>query len=327
MLGRQHVWPFVRNLTLVLLITVLASTTGCAAASRYKEAVRDAVGPAMPGDDVARQDLAGAPIAEDVAGEVEGAEGSGAKGAPTPTLISEERLIVRDATVRLEVRAVRDAIDAIERTAGQHGGTVTSMQVGSDTEGPVYRYDESTGVQSSTPMRGWVTVRVPADRYDAFMGAVTQLGTVRFRTQAAEDVTQQHVDMQARLDNLRAEEKRLREFFAAAKKVDEMLAIERELERVRGEIESLDAQIRYLERQAAMATVTIELVEPKDVIRPAGETWGFGDAVTAGFRAAAAGIQLVIVILIAVSPFLALGAIAYVVIRAIVRKRRVRVEA
>jgi hypothetical protein len=167
-----------------------------------------------------------------------------------------------------------------------------------------------------------VTVRVPAAAFEAFVDEVSALGTVKYQSEATEDVTQQHVDLAARLENLRAEEKRLREFFDAAKNVNEMLAIEQELSRVRGEIESLDAQVKYLERQAAMATVTIELTEPKPVVRPDGESWGFADAITNGFRGAAGVIKIAITALIATSPLWLTGLALLAVIRAIVRRRR-----
>jgi len=93
---------------------------------------------------------------------------------------------------------------------------------------------------------------------------------------------------------------------------------------VRGEIESLDAQVQYLERQAAMATVTIELEEPKPVIRPQGETWGFLDAITTGVRGAAATIKVLIVLALTALPLVVLGLLAFYGIRALVRRRRAR---
>jgi len=153
---------------------------------------------------------------------------------------------------------------------------------------------------------------------------VSKLGTVRSQSESSDDVTQEHVDLSARLENLRAEEARLREFFDAAKSVEDMLSIERELARVRGEIESLDAQVSYLERQAAMATVTIELTEPASIVRPGGDDWGFRDAITAGIRGAAQVLKVLIVVSITVAPYALVGLLAFFGIRALVRARRRR---
>jgi hypothetical protein len=167
-------------------------------------------------------------------------------------------------------------------------------------------------------------VRVPVDRFATFTDEVIALGTVRYQSEASEDVTQQHVDMAARLENLRAQEARLREFFDAAKTVDDMIKIEQELSRVRGEIEGLDAQVKYLERQAAMATVTIEFTEEKPVVRPDGDTWGFRDAITNGVRGAAEVLTFGIALIIATAPLWLIALVAFFIIRAIVRRRRNR---
>lgn len=234
-----------------------------------------------------------------------------------------DRLIIRSKTLRLEVESTSETVDAIRVLAKEHEGVITDLQVATETEDWLYRYDESGySVGDGAALRGWVTVRVPAETFESFIDAAAGLGTVKYQSEASEDVTQQHVDMAARLENLRAEEKRLREFFDAAKNVTEMLAIESELSRVRGEIESLDAQVKYLERQAAMATVTIELTEPKDIVRPEGESWGFADAITSGFRGAAGVIKVAITFIIATAPLWGLALIAFFVIRMFVRKRR-----
>ena len=231
-------------------------------------------------------------------------------------------MIIRNKTLRIEVKAVADAIDKIQAASKKSGGIITGMQVATDSGSPIYRYEDSGSPSDGTALLGYVVVRVPADKFEAFVTEVSALGTVRYEAETSDDVTQQHVDLSARLDNLRAEEKRLREFFTAAKDVKDMLAIEQELSRVRGEIESLDAQVKYLERQAAMATVTIDLNEPQPIVRPGGENWGFGDAVTTGFRGAASAIQLIIIVAITLAPFAAIALLVFFAIRAIVRKRR-----
>ena len=260
----------------------------------------------------------GAPASD---GDVAYDESTGAKGdaAGVP---QADRMIIRSKTVRLEVESTSEAVDAIRSLARENDAIITGLQVSTDTEGPIYRYDEQGySIGDGANLRGWITVRVPAATLDAFVEKVSALGTVNYQAEDAEDVTQQHIDLSARLENLRAEEVRLREFFDAATKVEEMLSIERELARVRGDIESLDAQIKYFERQAAMATVTIELTEPKPIVRPDGDTWGFRDAITAGVRGAADVVTFAIAFLIATSPLWLAALLAFFVIRAIVRRR------
>lgn len=234
-----------------------------------------------------------------------------------------DRLVILTQTLRLEVDDTADSIAAIRALVTKHDGIISDLQVATDTEDELYRYDEygyQTG--SGAALRGWVTVRVPADGFDAFVAAVSDLGTIRYQSEGSQDVTQEHVDLSARLANLRAEEARLREFFDAATDVEDMLAIEVELSRVRGEIESLDAQVKYLERQAAMATITIELVEPKPVVRPEGESWGFVDAITDGVRGAADLMAFAISFIIATAPIWIVALIALLVTRILLRRRK-----
>lgn len=229
-----------------------------------------------------------------------------------------EQMVIRTKTLRFEVESTPEAVTRIREMTLAASGTVSEMRVASD-DGWVHR-DDGNG----EAMRGWVTVRVPTDGYEAFLDEVMGLGELEYQSEASEDVTQEHVDLTARLENLRAQEQRLREFFDAAANVEEMLAIEQELGRVRGEIESLDARITHLERRAAMATVTLELTEPRPVVAPQGPSWGFVEAVTDGFRGAAELVTGVLTVLIATSPLWVAGLVLFFPIRALVRKRRAR---
>jgi hypothetical protein len=251
-----------------------------------------------------------------------------AKGAGQDAAATTDRMVIRTQTMRLLVEDTADAVSSIRDLASKHSAIVSDLQVATDTDEWLYRYDQygyATG--DGAALRGWVTVRVPSESLDAFVAEAMKLGTVKYQSEGSEDVTQQHVDLTARLANLQAEEERLRTFFDAATDVQDMLAIETELNRVRAEIESLDAQVKYLERQAAMATVTIELTEDKPIVRPEGESWGFKDAITSGFRGAAAVINFAVAFAIATAPLWVIALIAFFIIRAIVRRRRTsRVE-
>ena len=224
--------------------------------------------------DVAVTNSASAPAAGSVApspDDMYAEEAARGDGAEAQKVTDADRMVIRTKTLRLEVESTTDTLEDIRGLIKTHGGTIQDLQVATDTDEWLYRYDEygyATG--DGAALRGWVTVRVPAASFEPFVADVIGLGEVRFQAEDSEDVTQQHVDLSARLANLKAEEERLRTFFDSAKDVKDMLAIETELNRVRQEIESLDAQVKYLERQAAMATITIELTEPRPVVRPSG---------------------------------------------------------
>lgn len=265
-------------------------------------------------------DMADAPAGDyDVPAEEAGGGAPQEEGSDPEEGGETERMIIRSQTLRLEVENTQESVEQVTAIARSHDGSVTDMRLSSEDDDYVYRYDEDGGDGSA--LRGWVTVRIPTDNFEPAIDELMALGEVQYQSEATEDVTQQHVDLSARLENLRAQEARLREFFDAAENVEEMLAIEQELGRVRGEIESLDAQITYLERQASMATVTIELTEPRALIEPEGEDWGFVDAIMQGLKSAVELTTSLITFVIATAPLWILGLIAFFVVRAIRRRR------
>jgi hypothetical protein len=251
--------------------------------------------------------------------------GSGVDASAVP---KDQRLVVKNKAMRIEVTGVSAAIDKLRAMASRDGADISAMQVASSTDQPIYRPMAEGDVASGSdaPLQAYVTIRVPALKYQAFIDEAAKIGRVLYQAENAEDVTQQHIDLKARLENLKAQEARLREFFAKAKSVTEMLQIENELTRVRGEIESMSAEVAYLERQAAMATVTIELAEPKALVRPGGTDWGVAAAFTESIRAFVSTLNVLIVMLgpiLALAVFIVLpGALLARLVVRIVRARR-----
>ena len=106
------------------------------------------------------------------------------------------------------------------------------------------------------------SLRVPSDQLAAAITELKKLGTVVQETQNGEEVTDQYVDLKARLDNARVTEQRLTDILRnRTGKVDDVLEVEREIARVRGEIERMDAQRKNLEKRVAYATVEIQVRE------------------------------------------------------------------
>lgn len=278
-------------------------------------------------DELSRSVAGGAPTATTeggVAEEYAQADSATAQTSPTESSTTQaDRLIIRTQTLRLEVESTPDAVTALRDLADAHSAVITDLQVATDTDEWLYRYDEyGYAVGDGAALRGWMTVRVPADALDAFVDGAMALGTVKYQAEDTEDVTEQHVDLTARLANLQAEEARLRTFFDAAENVTDMLAVEAELNRVRQEIESMQAQVTYLERQAAMATVTIELTEEQPVVRPEGQGWGIKNAITDGVQGAAAVLGFVIRLVLATSVLWIPALIVFFIVWTIIKRRR-----
>jgi hypothetical protein len=245
----------------------------------------------------------------------------GGSGVDASTVPPDERYIIRSVGVRVQVDDVEAAVKSVREEVEKVEGMVTSVQVSTDENLPVYRYEATGGLADGAPLQGYIVVRVPAESLDAFVDSVGALGTVQRQAEDESDVTQEHIDISARLKTLQAQEVRLREFFDQAENVEEMLAIEQELTRVRAEIESLTAQVAYLERQAAMATVAVELAGKPPVVSPNGTDWGIVDAIRQGIRGLVNTINALIVIALSALPLLAVIAVAVLAIRWLIRRQ------
>lgn len=269
------------------------------------------------------------------AGGVSAGAPSGAAGAP-PTSQTEQgaasastpapqRMIVTNASMAVQVKNVDASVAAVRAVALASGSEISDLQVVAGSGGsptPVPLDVSARAASSPTPATAQVTLRVPADKVRAVEAQIARLGNVTSQTSSQSDVTQQHIDLSARLKNLKAEEAQLRTFFRKAKSVDDLLSVQQQLSTVQGEIESMQAQADYLERQAALATLTLSLAEPGPVVRPSGTSWGFSAAVTAGVQAAAALMRALITVTIALSPAIIVALVLWPVWLAMRRRRR-----
>lgn len=160
-----------------------------------------------------------------------------------------DRSVIRTGTVEVVVDDYDGANDEVRAIAESHSGFVTDS-----TRQTTEKYNESW-------TRGYVTFRVPTDQFDEAYQDAQAVGEVREASQDAEDVTDQLVDIEARLKNLRAERDRLRTLYEGANETEDVLAVQRELSRVQEEIERLEARQRQLEDQVAYATITVRIAE------------------------------------------------------------------
>lgn len=152
-----------------------------------------------------------------------------------------ERKIIRNGDLRFEVDDLDAARNSVLQRVKANGGYVEGDERGD--------YGRSLSLT--------VRVRIPADRFDAFVQDLQGLGKLESQNISATDVTTEWVDVEARLEAKRTVEKRFLELAGQAKNVQEMLEVERELGNVRGEIESMEARMKSLRDQVSMSALTI----------------------------------------------------------------------
>ncbi|NLJ34422.1 MAG: DUF4349 domain-containing protein [Firmicutes bacterium] len=108
-----------------------------------------------------------------------------------------------------------------------------------------------------------LTLRVPVDRFSDILAQLAELGQVEGRELGGQDVTMEYVDTEARLRNLKRQEERFLDILQRADTVEDILQVEGELERVRGEIEALTAHLKNLDDLVGLSTIDMELRQLK----------------------------------------------------------------
>lgn len=226
-------------------------------------------------------------------------------------VLRDDALIIRTGETHIEVADLAAAITGGRQAIDGMGGYVELSEE--------HHGDGQAWAQ--------VTYRLPVAQWDAALAAVRGLGRVLDESTDARDVTAEVVDLDARLANLRATEEALQAIMVRAETIDDVLAVQRELTEVRGEIESLTAQRDRLADQAAMSTLTVTYSVPVEPISQATEGWDLGREVSSALaslvvvlqRLASFGIWLAIVVVPVVVPVLL---VVWVVYR--LAKRRTR---
>ena len=179
-------------------------------------------------------------------------------GMPAATAValasSAASMIVRNGTASIEVDSLDAAIARVRLVAGRVGGFVanTAIQGGRD--------------QARTAS---LEVKIPAERFDDALAGLTPIGKVESVNVNAEDVSEEFVDISARVENAHRLEARIIDLLAnRTGKLQDVLSVEHELARVREEIERYEGRLRFLKTRAAMSTLTIAVHEHAPIIVP-----------------------------------------------------------
>lgn len=251
----------------------------------------------------------------------------GSVNAPTATQISLnqaektqnapvfERKIIRNADLQLEANAPEEAQQKIAQIAESKGGfVVESTQSGSS-------------VKTTTRDTVTMTVRVPATKFNESLNEIRQSAErVIVETVKGQDVTEEFIDIEARLKAKRALEEQFLEIMKRGSTVQDALSVQRELSTVRGEIEQIEGRKRFLENQASLSTIKIKLQTPTAFSANAPGFFNrLSQALGSGFDAALSFILIFVTALIALLPFLILIVLPiYLVIRYFLKKNRKR---
>jgi hypothetical protein len=167
-----------------------------------------------------------------------------------------ERMVIHTVELRLIVKDTQASLEAVQSLAGELGGYVASSRT--------WHTEEQLSAS--------LTLRVPADQLNTALEKLRALALeVDSENISGEDVTQEYVDLEARLRNEEAYEKELLALLTETRertsRAEDILAVYERLTEVRGRIEQIKGRMQYLENMSAMATITVELI-PSELMQP-----------------------------------------------------------
>ncbi len=244
----------IRTLTVIALILVLLAVSACGGGDDSgEESFTTSSMTSMDAFDMdvmtSESGMASAPQQPAAAAASESMEkamagDSGAAGSPGGALLLADRKIISTGNITVEVDDVESSVMAVEAIVDGMGGYVEVLS-------------RSGGDEFS---RASLTIRVPQGQFASAYGRIRDLGEVLNEHQGSEDVSEQFIDLEARLNSALREEQSYLSLLGRTSNVSEVLAIERELARVRADIERYQGQLDFLSRRVDLSTIYVELV-------------------------------------------------------------------
>lgn len=234
--------------------------------------------------------------------------GNPISGAANPAKIKTvDRKIIYNAEVYLSVENFDKTAAALSRLIKQEGGYLAEENV--------------TGTPGSHRTGMW-KARIPIDKFDAFVEAVIRLGELERKQTNSQDVTEEFFDLEARIKNKKVEEGRLvKHLEESTGKLKEILDVEREISRVREEIERQQGRLQLLANLTSLTTVTIHFNERLDFRPVAAPT--FGTRISRTFQASSRQLlrfgENLILALVSIVPWLPLWAAFFALVWLVLR--------
>jgi Domain of unknown function (DUF4349) len=217
---------------------------------------------------------------------------------PTPEGLPNAPKLIKKAALTLIVKSTAEA-------------TKTASTLVQEQQGYLIDFQDNRSQVENGQQRVSMQIRLPQERLDSTLAKLSQLGIVKSQSLTAEDVSEQLVDVEARLRNLRKQEELVLKIMERSGSVGEILNVARELSNIRESIERIDAQLKNLKTQVAYSTIYLNLEAPvanaPEFQRPVSlefkETW---EDATEGVGDLTVGLLKFGIWLLTFSPYLAL---------------------
>ena len=218
----------------------------------------------------------------------------------------QQRLIIRNGTMNLEIESYNEADKKINELVKNLNG---------------YTSASSSSLNAAGKKQGSITIKVPAEKFDELIAKLGEIGQISSQNITSSDVTEEYIDLGARLKTERELEQRLMTLLdTKAGSLSDIIEIESKLATVRQKIESVEGRMKFLRSQAAFSTLTVSIFEPSllDTSSGGGFFYEIGQAFKEGLEGFTDVLKIIITAAIALIPLLVFVAIiVFVVVRAI----------
>jgi hypothetical protein len=229
--------------------------------------------------------------------------------------VTVERKIIRNAELSLETDEPQKAMQRVASVAEARGGFVVASESRQEAGSEGGRAYEVITVEA----------RVPAAQFDAALNDIRAAGSrVTAQKITGQDVTEEYIDLEARLRTQRALEAQLLDIMKQAHQVSDAITVERELTSVRTEIERIEGRRRFLENQASLSTIKVTLAPPSPLVSTTGFFRSLRSAVGDGIDVAAVITLFLIRAGLALLPVAVFVALFFLLVRYLLRRSRRR---
>ncbi|HEY0323782.1 MAG TPA: DUF4349 domain-containing protein [Pyrinomonadaceae bacterium] len=300
-----------RLLAISLLTAILLILTGCA--RQESKSTSTAPSQRTTTAPVAQEKPTGTASSPSTVqdGQMKQASLTNAQNSQTSVTVTERKLI-RNADVILESGSPGESQRKVSAIAEAHGGFIVSSESKQvDAEG-----------QLKPEMTVTVTIRVPAAQFEAVINEIRGAGSrVAQDKITAQDVTEEYIDLEARIRAKQALETQFMEIMKQARTVQDALEVQRQLSDVRAEIERLEGRRRFLENQTSLSTINVTIQPPSQIVSSTGFFYSVKRAFSDGLDVAALITLGLVRIFIALLPILIFIVLPiFLVVRYLVRR-------
>lgn len=226
--------------------------------------------------------------------------------------VLDTRMIIKTGTMNIEIDKYDDAEKSILEVVQRNGGIVSSSNVTQNVSGK---------------KQGTISVRIPTDKFDLLLKDINTIGKVTSQNVKSTDVTEEYIDLEARLKTQKELESRIIKLLQEkARDLSDIITLEDKLASIRKNIESVEGRMKFLKNQSDFSTLSINLFEPSILVTSTGggffsELW---DSVKSGLQGFTKILGGLIMVIIAFLPIIVIALIIFWIIRKIIKRKKAK---